>query len=260
MDIVNIAAYKFVAVTEPELWRTALKSCCDELALKGTILVAPEGLNLFLAGSRGSIDSFLLFLRHEDVFHGAFTDVVIKESLSHAQPFKRMLVRLKKEIITMKHPTIQPEGLRAPSVDPVTLKTWLDQGHDDEGREVVLLDTRNDFEVEIGTFNGAVDLGLQIFSQFPEAIRTASSEDSSPLKDKTIVSFCTGGIRCEKAALFMQELDIPHVLQLEGGILNYFKEVGGEHWRGGCFVFDERRALDPELKVLPLDAAKAEMQ
>ncbi|MBX9723504.1 MAG: hypothetical protein K2X81_19015, partial [Candidatus Obscuribacterales bacterium] len=148
---------------------------------------------------------------------------------------------------TMRHPMIRPADHRAPSIKAKTLAKWLDQGHDDEGREIVLLDTRNAFEVAIGTFEGAVDFDIERFSQFPDALKTSNQEE--PLHEKTIVSFCTGGIRCEKAALFMQELGLPKVYQLDGGILRYFEEVGGEHWRGDCFVFDERIALKPNLQA-----------
>jgi len=163
------------------------------------------------------------------------------------QPFRKMIVRVAREIITMHHPTIRPEAGRALSVDAVTLKQWLAQGHDDEKRELVLLDTRNKFEVDMGTFEGAVDLGIAMFGEFPKEVRQTMDADKS-LKDKTIVSFCTGGIRCEKAALYLQELGHPKVLQLEGGILRYFEDVGGDHWNGECFVFDERIALDPNLR------------
>ena len=153
-----------------------------------------------------------------------------------------MLVRLKREIIRMDHPTIRPLEARAPAVAPRTLKRWLDQGHDDEGREVVMLDTRNAFEVDYGTFEGALDWRIARFTQFPEAA-TAHRE---ALEGRTVVSFCTGGIRCEKAAIYLREEGID-ALQLDGGILGYFEQVGEEHYDGECFVFDEREALAPDL-------------
>ncbi len=248
MQIVNIAAYKFVGISDLEPWRELLKERCDYLELKGTIVLAPEGINLFLAAESTAISAFLSFLRHDELFGQRFTDLDVKDSHSAKQPFRRMVVRIAKEIITMRHPMIRPAEHRAPAIDPQTLKLWLDRGHDDEGRKVVLLDTRNAFEVEIGTFEGAVDFGIERFSEFPEKIRRSANSDQSDFKDKTIVSFCTGGIRCEKAALFMRELDLPHVFQLDGGILRYFEQVGGAHWRGECFVFDDRVAVDPELR------------
>jgi UPF0176 protein len=153
-------------------------------------------------------------------------------------------VRLKKEIITMKHPLIRPETGRAPSVAAATLKQWLDRGMDDAGRPVVMLDTRNDYEVGVGTFENAVDYDIGIFSEFPPLLARHRDDYAG----KTVVSFCTGGIRCEKAAIHMKEIGIEHVYQLEGGILKYFEEVGGAHYRGDCFVFDERETLGADLQ------------
>ena len=240
MQIVNISAYKFVTLEDIETLRPAMRERCDAAGLKGTILLAPEGINMFLAGTREQIDSFMGWL-HADP---RFADITPKESISDNQPFKRMLVRAKKEIITMKMPLIRPEAGRAPSVRPVDLKRWLDQGHDDEGRPVVMLDTRNAFEVAVGTFDNAVEYNIEKFSDFPPAI----AENKADLEGKTVVSFCTGGIRCEKAAIHMQEVGIERVYQLEGGILKYFEEVGGNHYHGDCFVFDYRTALNPNLE------------
>ncbi len=240
MQIINISAYKFVSLNDIETMRPEMRSRCEDLGLKGTILLAPEGINMFLAGPREAIDGFMAWL-HADA---RFADIAPKESLSDHQPFKRMLVRAKKEIITMKRPLIRPEEGRAPSVRPVDLKRWLDQGHDDEGRPVVMLDTRNDFEVAVGTFDNVVEYNLAKFSEFPDMVEARKAEFAG----KTVVSFCTGGIRCEKAAIHMQEVGVDHVYQLEGGILKYFEEVGGSHYRGDCFVFDYRTALNPNLE------------
>ena len=249
MEIVNIAVYKFVGIPEPAAWQPELKERCDALQLKGTILLATEGINLFLAGSRDAIDDFLKYLQSDDLFAGRFAQLDVKESFSADQPFRKMVVRIAAEIITMRHPMIQPESCRAPYIDAQTLKRWLDEGRDDEGRELLLLDTRNDFEVEMGTFENALDLHIEKFSDFPDAVSKAMKESENSLRDKTIVSFCTGGIRCEKAALYLQEKGHPKVLQLDGGILRYFEDVGGAHWQGECFVFDERVSLDPALKA-----------
>jgi len=240
MQIVNISAYKFVSIDDIETLRPEMRARCEPAGLKGTILLAPEGINMFLAGPREVIDGFMAWL-HADP---RFADIAPKESLSDNQPFKRMLVRAKKEIITMKMPLIRPEEGRAPSVRPADLKRWLDQGHDDAGRPVVMLDTRNGFEVDVGTFDNAVAYGITKFSEFPGLV----AEHKAEFEGKTVVSFCTGGIRCEKAAIHMQEVGIEHVYQLEGGILKYFEEVGGSHYRGDCFVFDYRTALNPNLE------------
>ncbi len=249
MEIVNISAYKFADVPNPDAWRSALKERGDELGLLGSILLAPEGINVFLAGARASIDAYMEFLRTDELFGGRFADLVGKESLTDYQPFKRMVVRIKKEIITMKHPMIRPADTRASAVDAKTLKRWLDQGHDDNGREVLLLDTRNQYEVDIGTFNNALSLQIDFFSEFPERLQSTADDTKLGLENKTIVSFCTGGIRCEKAVLLMKEANFENVYQLDGGILKYFEEVGGDHWTGECFVFDRRVALDSQLQA-----------
>ena len=177
----------------------------------------------------------------------------MKESWSEDLPFRKLLVKVKREVIRMNHPAIQPAQGRAPAVDAATVKRWLDQGHDDEGRPVVTLDTRNAFEVDHGTFEGAIDWRLSKFSEFPAALQA----HKAGLEDKTVVSFCTGGIRCEKAAIYMREAGLDHVWQLDGGILKYFEETGGAHFRGDCFVFDEREALDPALNPRATKSAPA---
>jgi UPF0176 protein len=247
MSIVNLAAYRFVTLNAIQAWRPLVAERCAALGLRGTILLAPEGINLFVAGTREAADAFIDYIRHDALFEGKFSSLAFKESPSPAQPFRRMLVKLKREIITMKKPAIQPELGRAPAVDAATLKRWLDSGHDDAGRPVVMLDTRNAFEVDVGTFDDAIDYRIAKFSEFPEAV--AAHRDA--LADKTVVSFCTGGIRCEKAAIHMKEIGLGHVYQLEGGILKYFEEVGGAHYHGECFVFDYRTALDPRLEPTP---------
>lgn len=231
---VNIAAYKFTPLDRLDQRRRALKSRCVELDLKGTILLSPEGINLFIAGRRAAIDALLAELRSEP----PLAELAVKESLSEHQPFNRMLVRLKKEIIAFGVEGIRPGDTTSPKISPAELKQWLD-----EGRPVTLLDTRNDYEIKLGTFAGAVDLRIGHFRDFPRAVR----ELPETMKRQPIVMFCTGGIRCEKASPFMQREGFEHVLQLDGGILKYFEEVGGDHWRGECFVFDQRVSVDPHL-------------
>jgi UPF0176 protein len=240
MHVVNISCYKFITLSDREALKAALAQRCQALDLKGTILLAPEGINVFLAGSRDAIDEMVAWLRADP----RFADLQPKESLSASAPFRKLRVRLKKEIITMKMPLIRPEEGRAPSVAAATLKQWLDRGCDDEGRPVVMLDTRNDYEVEAGTFEGAVDFDIGSFSEFPPQLARHRDEFAG----KTVVSFCTGGIRCEKAAIHMQAVGIERTYQLEGGILKYFEEVGGAHYRGDCFVFDQREALSADLQ------------
>lgn len=241
--ILNISAYKFVTLDDADALRERLLHEAQSRDLKGTVLLAQEGINLFLAGSAESVRGWVGVLKED----ARFADLTPKESWSDATPFKKLVVKVKNEIIRMNHPTIRPdiEGVegRAPAVDAPTLKRWLDQGHDDEGRAVVTLDTRNAFEVDFGTFERAIDWRIDKFSEFPDAVLAHQNE----FEGKTVVSFCTGGIRCEKAALFMAEAGMDHVYQLEGGILKYFELAGGAHYQGSCFVFDEREALGADL-------------
>ncbi len=242
--VLNISSYKFVTLNDAPALRERLHADALARGLKGTVLIAEEGINLFLAGPAEAVRGWVSALKQDT----RFADLEPKESWSDAVPFKKLLVKVKGEIIRMNHPTIRPDERgdagRAPAVSPEVLHRWLDQGHDDEGRPVVTLDTRNAFEVDYGTFEGAIDWRIHKFSEFPDAVLTHKDE----FQGKTVVSFCTGGIRCEKAALFMQEAGIDHVYQLDGGILKYFELTDGAHWHGDCFVFDEREALAADLK------------
>ncbi|MCV2369185.1 sulfurtransferase [Roseateles oligotrophus] len=241
LPILNISSYKFVGLPDCHALRDSLFERAAALDLKGTVLLAEEGINLFLAGSAENVRAWVTALKAD----GRFADLEPKESWSEAVPFRKLLVKVKAEIIRMNHPAIRPDALpRAPTLAPTTLARWLAQGHDDEGRPVVTLDTRNAFEIDYGTFEGAIDWRINKFSEFPQAVQ----EHRAELMGKTIVSFCTGGIRCEKAAIYLEQqgLDGP-VYQLEGGILKYFEEAGGAHYRGDCFVFDQREALDAGL-------------
>lgn len=242
--VVNIAAYRFVSLDDLPALQRAARERAQACGLKGTVLLAPEGINLFLAGARAGIDAWLDWLRHGPAFGERLAGIEVKESLSDHVPFRKLLVKVKREIIRMDHPTIRPEAGRAPAVDARTVARWLRQGRDDAGRELVMLDTRNAFEVDEGTFRGAVDWRISKFTEFPAAVEAHRAE----LEGKTVVSFCTGGIRCEKAAIYMAEAGIERIYQLEGGILKYFEETGGEGFEGSCFVFDGREALDPALR------------
>ena len=239
--ILNISAYKFVPLPDAHALRETLLARALTLHLRGTILLAEEGINLFLAGPAEAVREFVTQLQAD----ARFADLAPKESWSTNHPFKKMLVKVKPEIIRMDCPTIVPAAGRAPAVSAATLRRWLEAGVDDAGRTVVTLDTRNDFEVDQGTFEGAIDWRITKFTEFPQALR----DHQADLQDKTVVSFCTGGIRCEKAAILMREAGLTHVLQLEGGILKYFEETDGQYYHGSCFVFDERRTLGADLSV-----------
>ena len=240
--ILNISTYLFVSLTDTAALRESIRSQANARQLKGTVLLAEEGINLFLAGPEDDVRGFLAWLQTD----ARFKPLQPKESYTASVPFKKLLVKVKPEIIRMNHPTIKPAAARAPAVDAKTLARWLRTGKDDAGQAVVMLDTRNAFEVDHGRFNNAVHWKLSKFSDFPEAAIAHSAE----LQGKTVVSYCTGGIRCEKAALFMAQAGMQNVLQLDGGILKYFEEAGSEHFEGDCFVFDEREALKGDLSAV----------
>ncbi|MEQ4576187.1 MAG: sulfurtransferase [Gammaproteobacteria bacterium] len=238
----STAAYHFVAIADPDALAGQVRERAAALRLMGTVLVAGEGINLFLAGAQADIDAFYGELRSDRRFAG----MRIKYSRSRHQPFGRLKVKVKPEIISFRRDHASPLGERAPGVSPAVLRQWLRSGRDDRGRRVVMLDTRNRQEIEYGTFAGALTLPISKFTDLPEALEPHREE----LADATVVSFCTGGIRCEKAALWMRASGMDNVLQLDGGILGYFEEVGGEGYDGRCFVFDGRVALDPQLQPL----------
>ena len=236
-SIVNLSGYQFVSIDKNSLpiMREAILEKANSCQLKGTILLSTEGINAFVAGDRDSIDTFVSFLRT----YPEFADLWFKESFSDYQPFNRMLVRLKKEIIPMGVDSVHPEQKTAPHLSPETLHQWYA-----EQKDMIVLDTRNAFEVQLGTFDKAMDLGLQKFRDFPEAIEYLPED----MKNKPIVTFCTGGIRCEKAAELMIQKGFSQVYQLEGGIINYFEKCGGDYYNGECFVFDHRVAIDSQLQ------------
>jgi len=235
MQLLNIAAYKFVALSGLAGLRKHLKDSCDQLGLKGTILLSPEGINLFLAGGEPAVRALQSMLGQ----FAELADLTYKESLSACQPFNKMLVKLKREIVPLGNENVSPVATPAPRLSPTALKAWLDAG-----RDVILLDVRNAFEVALGTFHGARHLSLKHFRGFPTAARLLPVD----LQHKPIVTFCTGGIRCEKAAPVLMQQGFREVYQLHGGILKYFEDCGDAHFEGTCFVFDQRTALNAQLR------------
>jgi UPF0176 protein len=236
-----VAAYRFVDIDDGNTLRQRLAQGAQHAGLKGTLVIAPEGINFSLAGTHTAMQTWLAALQNDP----RFAHLEIKTHSAATVPFRFLKVKLKPEIITMHlTPTqgsVRPATQRAAAVDALTLKRWLDAGHCDEGRPVVMLDTRNGFEVDAGAFDGAIDWRLNKFSDFPAALQT----HADALKNKTVVSYCTGGIRCEKAALWMAQAGVDNVKQLDGGILRYFEKTAepsgrAPHWQGECFVFDKR--------------------
>jgi len=233
-SVVNIAGYKFEPVENPVDLVRMYQQKCDELKLKGTMLISKNGINFSLAGTQQATDTIIAFLEEDN----RFLNIPLKVTYSETQPFRRMKVRLKKEIISLGRKDINPRELTGERISPQDLKNLLDNKED-----VLVLDTRNEYETRVGKFENAIDLNLDTFRDFPKAIESLPEE----YKDKQIVMYCTGGIRCEKASAVMMKAGFADVKQLEGGVLDYFKETGGAYWEGDCFVFDERVALDTEL-------------
>ena len=234
MNIANITGYKFTPIDDELLLRETILKYSTDLNLKGTVLISSKGLNFSVSGTKKNIDNFIVFI-HSDK---RFSDVDIKITYNKYQPFRKMLVRIKKEIISMGVEEINPFQFTGQKISPKELNSKLDNNE-----EIVLLDTRNEYEVRLGTFKNALDLDLDSFRDFPEEIEKLREE----LNGKEVVMFCTGGIRCEKASALMLENGFENIKQIEGGVINYFKETGGKHWNGDCFVFDDRVALNKNL-------------
>ena len=233
-SVTNIAGYKFEPIKNAVDLISVYQEKCKELGLKGTMLISKNGINFSLAGTQQATDSIINFLEEDN----RFLNIPLKVTYSETQPFRRMKVRLKKEIISLGRDDINPRELTGKYVTPQELLSIYENNED-----VVVLDTRNEYETRVGLFENAIDLQLDTFRDFPKAIEQLPEE----YKEKQIVMYCTGGIRCEKASAVMLKAGFTDVKQLEGGVLDYFKETGGKYWNGDCFVFDERVALDTEL-------------
>lgn len=234
-SILNLATYRFVALDSLPQWREQILQRALQAGMRGTVLLGREGINIFAAGPEASTRDWFRWLTDQPPFAG----MTAKESWSEQIPFSRMLVRLKREIISMGVPEVIPEKQTSARVTPDQLRQWLD-----EGQDVTLLDVRNDYEVQVGTFERAVPIGVDSFRDFPAAV------DQLPpaMRDKPLVMFCTGGIRCEKAGPLMEAKGFRQVYQLDGGILAYLQHHGSAHYRGDCFVFDKRVALNGDLQ------------
>ncbi|BAZ42861.1 rhodanese-like protein [Calothrix sp. NIES-4101] len=231
MALVVAAFYKFTQLPDFREIQNPLLLFCLTQEIKGTILLAEEGINGTIAGSRAGIDAVLAYLRSDS----RLVDLEHKESSSESAPFERMKVRLKKEIVTLGIPEVSPTQQVGTYVSP---QDWNAIASDPD---VIIIDTRNDYEVKIGTFKNAVNPATHSFREFPEYVQ----QNLDPQKHKKIAMFCTGGIRCEKASAYMLSQGFQEVYHLQGGILKYLEEVPKENsiWEGECFVFDERIAV-----------------
>lgn len=236
-SVVNLSGYRFVRLDRLPLLQADLHAALQASGVLGTVLLAEEGINVALAGSRSACEAARAVFDADTRLAGLW----LKESLSATAPFARLKVRQRREIIAFDgEPALARRAARppAPTLAPERLREWLDGG-----REVTLLDTRNAYEVASGTFRGARELGIASFRDFGSAVETAvANGDIDPAKP--VVTFCTGGVRCEKAAPWLLEHGFAEVWQVEGGILNWFERCGGEHWEGDCFVFDDRVEID----------------
>lgn len=234
------AFYQFAPLPDFRERREPLRALCCDLDLKGSVLLAQEGINGTLAGSREAVDRFVTMLRHGDLFGGRLNGLQLKFSSASVLPFGRLKVRLKKEIVTFGDAATDPTRQVGTYIEP---KEWNDLI---AAPETVLIDTRNAFEVAIGTFEGAIDPDIASFGQF----KTFAARHLDPKRDRKIAMFCTGGIRCEKASSYLLSQGFAEVYHLKGGILNYLEQVpkADSRWHGECFVFDERVALGHGLR------------
>ncbi|BES72721.1 rhodanese-related sulfurtransferase [Marinobacter nanhaiticus D15-8W] len=235
-DVVVCALYKFTALDDYERLREPLLALMDEKGVRGTLLLAHEGINGTVAGSREGIDAIKAWLAADTRFDG----VDFKESLVDIQPFKRTKVKLKKEIVTMGVDTVDPRRTVGTYVDPSDWNSLISDP------EVLLVDTRNQYEVEVGTFRNAVNPATETFREFPEYVE----KHLDPSRHRKVAMFCTGGIRCEKSTAFLKEKGFDEVYHLKGGILKYLEDVPQEEslWEGECFVFDDRVTVNHKLE------------
>jgi UPF0176 protein len=233
--ILNSTAYKFFPLSLPVLTdlQNTLKQTAQRLGIKGTILLSPEGINLSLAALPTAMDHFKAHLAQQLPMLATLS---YQETTSSFQPFQKLYIKIKKQIIPFPDEQSPLKTGTAPTIEPVVLSAWLR-----EKRDILLLDARNHYEVAAGSFQNALQLSLKHFRDWPLAVQNLLPS----LKEKIVITFCTGGIRCEKASVTLMQAGFKAVYQLAGGILNYFKQCGAAYYQGGCFVFDERGVIYP---------------
>jgi UPF0176 protein len=243
------AMYHFASLPNYKKLREPLLNFCVSEGIKGTLLLADEGINGTVAGSEKSIQELLFFLKNDPLFEGNFKCLGHKESWSDKHPFYRIKVKLKKEIVTLGVPGVSPTKMVGKYVKPQDWNAIISDP------EVVLIDTRNDYEYAIGSFKNAINPKTNTFREFPAYVKA----HFDPKKHKKVAMFCTGGIRCEKASSYMMSEGFDEVYHLEGGILKYLEEVNPEEslWQGECFVFDQRVAIKHGLQIGDYDQCYA---
>ncbi|MEQ1560176.1 MAG: rhodanese-related sulfurtransferase [Methyloglobulus sp.] len=244
-EIVVCALYKFIALPDYQQLRQPLHEVMENNHIKGTLLLAREGINGTVAGSRSAIDLLINWLRSDP----RLKDLDSKESYTNTPPFNRTKVKLKNEIVTMGVEGIDPLRVVGTYVDPTDWNRLISDP------EVLLIDTRNDYEYQVGTFKNAINPTTDSFRQFPQFVK----ENLDPAKHKKVAMFCTGGIRCEKSTAYLKEQGFDEVYHLKGGILKYLEKVPPQEtlWQGECFVFDERVTVNLDLKKGDYDQCHA---
>lgn len=230
----NISGYRFFPLENPEKYQALIKEKCLKLGIMGSVIVSPEGTNIMMAGPKEKIEIFRLFLQEEL----NFPPIEFRESWSREIPYNRLLIKVKKTIVAGEQYRFNQEN--GTPLQPEEFKKWLD-----EGKEMTVIDVRNDYENRVGAFECSREFGSYNFNEFPEI---AQRELGHLDREKPIVSICTGGIKTEKASMVLKDMGFQQVYYLQGGIIKYFEKCGKEHYRGDCFVFDKRVAIDAQLK------------
>lgn len=231
---INISGYRFIPIKDVETALADIKSFCINIGIKGSILIAQEGINISVAGNVLAVQRFLNHFNQDE----RFANIRFHETYSRILPFDKSVFKVKAELVPIEDDQLDPHDFKHQQLPATELQRWLD-----EGREFTLLDMRNDFEYDIGSFKTAQRINLGSFRQ----LKNKQKELAEIPKDKPIVTFCTGGIRCEKAGPYLETQGFPEVFQLEGGIIEYLRATNAKHWRGNCFVFDDRISINKNL-------------
>lgn len=236
---INISGYRFIQVDHVEATLAQIKSHCINIGIKGSVLLSHEGINISVAGNILAVQRFLNDLNKDQ----RFANIKFHETYSRILPFDKSVFKIKAELVPIEDEQLIPNNFKHQQLPASELQRWLD-----EGKDFTLLDMRNDFEYDIGSFRTAKRINLGSFRQ----LKNKQQELAEIPKDKPVVTFCTGGIRCEKAGPYLETQGFPEVYQLEGGIIEYLRATDASHWRGNCFVFDDRISVNKNLAAEPI--------